>query len=108
VAVLTELEYTIFSRMERNAITSAETVAAFLTPTANSTNSDAPTETLSLLALYQAMFGAINLGVSALAAYYQHKPLEAWRDWILQEIIIPYRMPDYGVEAIKTLVKRKT
>jgi hypothetical protein len=53
------------------------------------------------------MFGAINLGVTALAAYYRHKPLEAWRDWILQEFIIPYRMPDYGVEAIKTLVKRE-
>ncbi|MEW5957025.1 MAG: hypothetical protein AB1801_04830 [Chloroflexota bacterium] len=106
VAVLTGLEYAIFSRLERNTVTSDEAVAAFLAPPANSIHGDAPTGTPSLLALYQAMFGAINLGVTALAAYYQHKPLEAWRDWILQEIIIPYRMPDYGVEAIKALVKR--
>lgn len=107
VAVLTELEYAIFSRLERNTITNEEAVAAFLTAKANSINSDAPTETPSLLTLYQAMFGAINLGVTALAAYYHIKSLETWRDWILQEIIIPYRMPDYGVEAIKTLVKRE-
>lgn len=105
VAVLTELEYTIFSRLERNTVNSDEAVAAFLAATANSMNKDAPTKTPSLLTLYQAMFGAINLGVTALAAYYHSKPLEAWRDWILQEIIIPYRMPDYGVEAIKTLVR---
>ncbi len=107
VTVLTELEYTVFSRLERNTITTEEAVAAFLTPPANSTNGDVSPITPSLLALYQSMFGAINLGVTALAAYYQHKPLEAWRDWILQEIIIPYRMPDYGVEAIRTLVKHK-
>jgi hypothetical protein len=107
VAVLTELEYTIFSRLERNTVNSEEAVADFLAHRADSTNNGAPAETSSLLALYQAMFGAINLGVTALAAYYYHKPLEAWRDWILQEIIIPYRMPDYGVEAIKTLVKRE-
>lgn len=107
VAVLTELEYTIFSQLEGNTVNSDETVTAFLAPTANSINSDAPTETPSLRTLYQAMFGAINLGVTALAAYYHHKPLESWRDWILQEIIMPYRLPDYGVEAIKALVKRE-
>jgi hypothetical protein len=107
VAVLTELEYAIFSQLERNTVTSDEAVAAFLAPTANSMNRETPAKTSSLLTLYQAMFGAINLGVTALAAYYRHKPLEAWRDWILQEFIIPYRMPDYGVEAIKTLVKRE-
>lgn len=107
VAVLTNLEYAIFNRLEHNIITHEEAVADFLTPTANSINGDAPTGTLPLLTLYQAMFGAINLGVTALAAYYHDKPLEAWRDWVLQEIIIPYRMPDYGIEAVKALVKRE-
>lgn len=96
VARLTEMEHAIFGRLERNGVTGDEAVAAFLS-SSDSLNGETP----SLLSLYQDMFGAINLGVTALAAYYHHKPLSAWRNWILQEIIIPYRMPDYGVDAIK-------
>jgi hypothetical protein len=98
-AVLTELEYAIFGRLERNTITTDEAVAEFL----ENGSAEAP----SLLNLYQALFGAIGLGVTALAAYYRDKPLEAWREWILTEITMPYRMPDYGIEAIKGIVRHE-
>lgn len=98
---LADLEYTIFGRLERNNITNDEAIAAFLSPADGSAES---AETPSLLSLYQAMFGAIGLGVTALAVHYRDKPLEAWRDWILTEITMPYRMPDYGIEAIRTVI----
>lgn len=99
---LTELEYAIFSQMERNEVISEEAVAKFLSD--SSTNSS---EMPSLLSLYQALFGAIGLGITALANDYQDKPLAAWRDWILTEITMPYRMPDYGIEAIKALINNQ-
>lgn len=104
-AVLTELEYNIFSRLERNNITSDEAVADFLSPVSPDGSTES-TEPPSLLSLYQAMFGAISLGITALATYYRDKPLEAWRDWILTEITMPYRMPDYGIDAIKILLQK--
>lgn len=96
---LTELEYAIFSHIEHNEVLSEEAVAQFLDD--NLTNS---TETPSLVSLYQALFGGIGLGITALANEYRDKPLTAWREWILTEITMPYRMPDYGIEAIKTLI----
>ncbi len=102
--MLTELEYSIFGRLERNNITTDEKVVAFLSPADGSTGS---TEIPSLLNLYQAMFGAIGLGITALAAHYRDKPLEAWRDWILTEITMPYRMPDYGIEAIESVINEQ-
>ncbi len=100
ITLLTELEHTIFGNLERNAINNDEAVADFLSPAVEA-------GTPSLLGLYNDMFGAINLGITALAAYYQNKPLAAWREWVMQELIMPYRMPDYGVEAIKNLVQNK-
>lgn len=101
ITQLTDLEYTIFSRLERNTITSDETVAAFLAEanSATETAADPP-----LVSLYQNLFGAISLGVTALATYYQSKPLEAWPQWVPPELLMPYRMHDYGLEAIKHLL----
>jgi len=98
-AELTELEYSIFSRLERNNVTTDEAVAELLED-----GSTGSTESPSLLSLYQAMFGAICLGITALASHYSDKPLEAWREWILTEITMPYRMPDYGIEAIEKVI----
>lgn len=103
IALLTELEHAIFNRLERNAINNDEAVAAFLSsPASSSEGATSP----SLLSLYQDMFGAINLGITALAGYYQDKPLMAWREWVMQELIMPYRLPDYGVEAVRNLLQR--
>lgn len=100
IATLTELEYSIFAGLERNTITSDEAVAAFL---ADGSTPSGPAP--SLLSLYRTMFGAITLGITALAAHYHGQPLEAWRVWILSEITLPYRMHEYGIEAIRNLVK---
>ncbi len=59
------------------------------------------------MSLYQTMFGAICLGITALAGHYSDKPLDAWRAWILTEITMPYRMPDYGIEAIEKIVSEQ-
>lgn len=98
-AELTELEYSIFGRLERNNITTDEAVAELF-----ENGSTGSTEAPSLLNLYHTMFGAICLGITALARYYSDKSLEAWRDWILTEITMPYRMPDYGIEAIEKVI----
>jgi hypothetical protein len=101
-ALLDELEYAIFGRLERNAVTGDQAVTAFLSGSDDSVESP---ELPSLLSLYQDMFGAVGLGITALAAYYRSKPLDAWRDWILHELIMPYRMHDYGIEAITSLLQ---
>lgn len=105
IAILTELEHTIFNRLERNPVNSDEAVATFLSSAGNSTE---PAGAASRLDLYQQMFGAINLGITALATYYQAKPLTAWSDWLMQELIMPYRLPDYGSEAIRSLLAAST
>ena len=99
-AALAELEYAIFTRLERNDITSDEAVAQML----NGTNGRI-SRTPPLLGLYQAMFGAICLGVTAIAAHYEGKgkSLATWREWILPEITM-YRLPDYGMKAIEQVV----
>ncbi len=101
VATLNNLEHTIFNRLERNTVNNDKAVAAFLSVV---DDPNQMTTTPSLLSLYQDMFGAINLGITALATYYQDKPLKAWRDWVMPELIMPYRLPDYGTEAIKNLL----
>lgn len=101
-AELTELEYSIFSRLERNNVTTDEAVAELFED-----GSTGSTKAPSLLSLYQAMFGAIGLGVTALATHYQDKSLEVWREWILTEITMPYRMPDYGIEAIESVISHQ-
>jgi len=101
VAMLDELEFTIFAELEQNTITSDTAVAALL--------ASGPAESAghrSLLRLYQDLFGAIGLGVAALAAHYQKKSLGAWRTWAPQEIGVAYRLSDYAVEAIQALVRR--
>jgi len=100
IAVLTDLEHAIFNRLERNEVTTDEAVAVFLNDDGVHDLSGGP----SLLSLYRAMFGAIDLGITALAKTYQPKSLADWRDWILTEITMPYRMPDYGIEAIKSFI----
>jgi hypothetical protein len=102
IAMLTEMEHTIFNRLERNTINNDEAVAVFLSSPASSSEE---TTSPSLLSLYRHMFGAINLGITALAGYYQDKPLKAWREWVMQELIMPYRMPDYGAEAVRNLLQ---
>jgi hypothetical protein len=101
-AWLDELEHTVFGSLERNAVTNDQALLAFLSDSGDSVKSP---ESPSLFSLYQAMFGAVCLGITALAAYYRNKPLDAWRDWILQELIMPYRMYEYGIEAITSLVQ---
>ena len=101
-AWLDELEHTIFGRLERNAVTSDQAVTALLCGSDDA--GDSP-ELPSLLSLYQDMFGAVCLGITALAAHYRNKSLDAWRDWIMQELIMPYRMHDYGIEAITSLLQ---
>jgi hypothetical protein len=101
ITMLTEMEYAIFGRLERNTITNDEAVAAFLSQT---DDPDELARSPSLLSLYQDMFGAIGLGVTALANYYQDNPLGAWREWVGRELAMPYRMHDYGIKAIKTLL----
>ena len=101
VATLEELEFLIFARIERNNITSDESVAAFL-----ASDQGEPSGIPSLLSLYQDLFGAINLGITALAAHYQKKSLDAWRAWFPQEIGVSYRMSDYAVHAIQAVLQR--
>jgi hypothetical protein len=101
VATLEELEFLIFARIERNNITSDESVAAFL-----ASDQGEPSGIPSLLSLYQDLFGAINLGITALAAHYQKKSLDAWRDWFPQEIGVSYRMSDYAVHAIQAVLQK--
>jgi hypothetical protein len=118
IATLTDLEYAIFAGLERNPVTSDAAVAVFLSD--GSTEPRAKRDEAlaevgsplsgpapSLLSLYRTMFGAITLGITALAAYYHDRPLEAWRAWILSEITLPYRMHEYGIEAIRNLIKRE-
>lgn len=97
VEVLTGLEYAIFARLERNSVTDDAAVAAFLAGTGGQP---------SLLGLYRDLFGAINLGITALAAYYRGRPLENWRDWVQRELAMPYRLHDYGIEAVNGWLKR--
>ncbi len=100
IEFLRELEYNIFARLERNAVHDDEAVASFLS--AEGTNSiGAP----PLLGSYQRLFGAINLGISALAKSYADRPLVDWRSWIYQEISVPYRMADFGNQAIIDFIK---
>lgn len=98
---LTDLEYTIFSRLERNSVTSDEAVAAFL---AEAHRSTVVTVEAPLINLYQSLFGAIAFGVTALATYYQAKALSAWSEWVPKELAMPYRLHDYGGEAISQLL----
>lgn len=103
LTLLTDLEYTIFSQIERNTVNGDEAVKAFLSATDGSTE---PAEPPSLLNLYRNLFGAIDLGITALANYYHDKPLEAWREWIPHELAMPYRLHDFGIEAITNLLRR--
>lgn len=102
IETLNELEFTIFARIERNNIKDDAAVAAFL-----ASGPAEPSGAPSLLRLYEDMFGAINLGVAALAAHYERKKsLHDWRSWIEQEIGVAYRMSDYAVDAIQALLQR--
>jgi hypothetical protein len=101
VATLEELEFLIFARIERNNITSDEEVAAFL-----ASDPVGPSGIPSLLSLYQDLFGAIDLGITALAAHYQKKSLDAWRTWFPQEIGVSYRTSDYAVQAVHAILQR--
>ena len=93
---LAEREFAIFARLERNSIHHDREVAAFLSDTSPD----------SLLHLYRDLFGALNLGVTALAHHYQPKPLDAWRTWFYQEISFPYRLPEYAADAITAFLNQ--
>jgi len=101
IATLDELEFLIFARIERNNITSDEAVAAFL-----ASDTVGPPGIPSLLSLYQDLFGAIDLGITALAAHYHTKSFDAWRAWFPQEIGVSYRMSDYAIQAIQAVLQR--
>lgn len=96
---LKEMEFQVFGRIERNNIESEQAVDRFLLEA--STDKDD-----SLSSFYQLLFGAINLGVTALAQEYASKPLRDWRSWIYQELSFPYRLPEYGAQAIRNLLAR--
>lgn len=100
IEVLTGLEYDIFARLERNWVVEDEDVAAFLAA------GDGSERARPLLHLYLDMFGAIGLGVSALAGHYREKPLPAWRAWVPPELMMPYRLFDYGMAAIRAFIAR--
>jgi len=96
---LKEMEFQVFGRIERNTIDSEKAVEGFLAE--HSKDKDE-----SLASSYQLLFGAINLGVTALACEYASKPLEDWRSWIYQELSFPYRLPEYAAQAIGNMLTR--
>ena len=91
IETLDLLEFAVFARLERNGVETEEDVEELLKPS--------PDE-FSLLASYQTLFGAINLGVTALANAYARNPLSAWREWAYQEFAFPYRIADFGAKAV--------
>lgn len=92
---LSNLEHEVFARLERNQITDDESVEELLSNQ----------EEGSLIDLYLSMFGAISLGITALANHYQDKPLDEWASWFYQELSFPYRTPHFAEEAIETLLQ---
>jgi hypothetical protein len=92
---LNQREHTIFSQLERNNVHSDENVNQLLSDTSDN----------NLFIDYYAMFGAICLGVTALAAHYQNKPHQEWPTWFYQELSFPYRLPDFGSEAVHSLIE---
>ncbi|MDH5506058.1 MAG: hypothetical protein OEZ02_02425 [Anaerolineae bacterium] len=103
VPALNALEHAIFAQLERNAVHDEQAVIEFLAAAPIADQAGTP----SLLARYQDLFGAICLGVTALAQHYQaEKSLETWRDWFYQEISFPYRQPHYGQEAIENILNK--
>ena len=104
VEALDMLEFAVFARLERNGIETDEAVASLLSVSPLLAEErpgvrEAEAE-FSLLDAYHTLFGAICLGVSALAETYQDNPLSAWREWAYPELAFPYRTPDYGKLAI--------
>lgn len=100
VARLDVLEFAVFNDLERNTITTDAAVAAFLA------GEPSQPDRSPLVSVYREMFGALNLGVAALAAHYARKGYDAWRVWAPQEIGVAYRMSDYGGGAILSLLRR--
>lgn len=92
---LSNLEHEVFSQLERNNILDDESVEGLLFDQ----------EEGSFFNLYSSMFGAISLGISALVSHYQDKPMEEWQTWFYQELSYPYRMPNFGEEAIVNLIQ---
>lgn len=97
IETLNLLEFAVFARLERNGIETEEAVANLLSPSQ---------EEFSLLTAYQTLFGAINLGVTALANVYARNSLSAWREWAYQEFAFPYRMADFGANAVLDFIRR--
>lgn len=95
IEVINLLEFAVFARLERNGIVTDEAIASLF-----SSLSPGEAGQFSLLDACQTLFGAISLGVTSLANTYAQKPLSAWREWAYQEFAFPYRMPDYGKQAI--------
>ena len=104
IETLNLLEFAVFARLERNGIETDEAVAALLTPPPAGGEMEGG---YSLLDAYRILFGAINLGVTALAQAYAGKPIDAWREWAYQEFAFPYRMPDFGAQAILDFLRRR-
>lgn len=88
-------EHSVFSRLERNNIVDDEAIDELLSQQLPG----------SLFESYQFMFGAINLGVTALVRAYQDKPLDEWETWFYQELSYPYRMPNFAEDAIRDLIQ---
>ncbi|MBX0330921.1 hypothetical protein K2Z83_25005 [Oscillochloris sp. ZM17-4] len=90
-ANLAELEFSIFAAMEQAGVTSDAAVAELL----------AGGSELSLL--YAELFGAICVGVTALARRYRREGLDQWRAWAPQEIGVGYRLDDYALADLRSL-----
>lgn len=92
---MSEREHSLFTKLERINVVNDESIEELL----DAKGID------NLYGEYQFMFGAICLGVSALAKYYQDKPLGDWATWFYQELSYPYRMPEFGQEAITDFIQ---
>lgn len=92
-ANLADLEFSIFAAMEQTRVVSDEDVERLLAGQ------------LALSDLYQSLFGAICLGVAALAPRYRRLGLADWRTWASQEIGVAYRLDDYAIKELRALVE---
>jgi hypothetical protein len=107
VETLELLEFAVFTRLERNGIESNKDIASFLSPLPEGGGPGVRVKSseFTLLDAYHALFGAICLGVTALAKAYEDKPLEDWGTWAYQEIAFPYRTAEFGKQAILDFIR---